>query len=471
MLVNKTYLRIFIFTGLIIFGSSCGKDFLEVKPPTSLLAPDALKTEADLQVAARGMYSGMRVSTLYGRDAILFGDLMADVTYVSPQNSNRFINQNRYTPGLQEGTGIWSAAYTVILRANNIINATVDANTNVNQAKGEAYAARALMYFDLVRFFAKPYTDDPNTLGVPIVLDYNPNLLPKRDTLKKVYSQIITDLNQAFDLMTVFTNSSYLNKWAARGLLAKVYLTMGDYVNAKAAAIDVINNSGFSVVTGANYVSYWKNPTPRTDKVETLFEVSSDIVNNAGSNSLADIYSQSGAYGDMVASHEFYGTYDTEDFRRDPTILVPKTRGGETAITVEKYSNAVNANERDDVKILRMSDVYLIAAEASYRTGNETDAKTYLNYVATRRIKNFTGYTSSGATLLNDILNERRKELAFEGDRLHTLNRLKLAIVRSTDYPVDARNIAYWDYRRILAIPLEEMQANPENMIQNDGYK
>ena len=155
MLVNKTYLRIFIFTGLIIFGSSCGKDFLEVKPPTSLLAPDALKTEADLQVAARGMYSGMRVSTLYGRDAILFGDLMADVTYVSPQNSNRFINQNRYTPGLQEGTGIWSAAYTVILRANNIINATVDANTNVNQAKGEAYAARALMYFDLVRFFCK----------------------------------------------------------------------------------------------------------------------------------------------------------------------------------------------------------------------------------------------------------------------------------------------------------------------------
>src|SRR5215212_6879194 len=103
MFYNKIILlRNLLIGGIILLLSSCSKDFLDVKPPTSLLATEALLTEADLQVASRGMYSGMRASTLYGRDAILFGDLMADVTYVSPQNSNRFINQNRYTPGLQE---------------------------------------------------------------------------------------------------------------------------------------------------------------------------------------------------------------------------------------------------------------------------------------------------------------------------------------------------------------------------------
>jgi starch-binding outer membrane protein, SusD/RagB family len=242
---------------------------------------------------------------------------------------------------------------------------------------------------------------------------------------------------------------------------------MGDYVNAKATAVDVINTSGFSVVTAANYATYWKSAVPRTDKVETLFEVTSDLTNNAGTDALAYIYSQAG-YGDMVAAHDFYNSFAAGDVRT--SYLVSKFRGGENAWTVEKYSNANSTSDRDDVKILRMSEVYLTAAEASYKTGSETDAKTYLDYIATRRVTGFTGYTATGSPLLDSILTERKKELAFEGDRLHTLNRLKLPINRGTDYPASARNIAYWDYRRILAIPLEEMQANP-NMEQNEGYK
>jgi hypothetical protein len=465
--LNKFSLQKPVFAIIFFSIAACSKKFLDVTPPTSLLSEQALKTETDLLVATRGMYSGMRASTLYGRDAILFGDLMADITYVSPQNSNRFITQYNYSPTLTSGTGIWTSAYVVILRANKIINANVSGSTNVNQYKGEAYASRALMYFELTRFFAKPYTDNPDGSGVSIVLEDDPKLLPKRNTIREVYTQIVSDLNQAISLMTLFTNSSTFNKNAAKALLAKVYLTMGDYANAKTTAIDVINNSGFSVVTAANYAAYWKSASPRTDKVETLFEVTSDLTNNAGTDALAYIYSQSG-YGDMVAAHDFYNSFAAGDVRT--SYLVSKFRGGENAWTVEKYSNTNSTTERDDVKILRMSDVYLIAAEASYRTGNETDAKTYLNYIATRRITGFTGYTSTGTALLDDVLTERKKELAFEGDRLHTLNRLKVPIIRGTDYPASASTIAYWDYRRILAIPLEEMQANP-NMEQNEGYK
>jgi starch-binding outer membrane protein, SusD/RagB family len=466
-LKNKYFfLQSMVLIALIGF-SSCKKSFLDVQPPTSLLTPQALATEADLQVAVRGMYSGMRSSNLYGRNSIVFGDVMADVSYVSPQNSNRFVNQFNYAPTLTEGTGIWTTAYTVILRANNIINSNVTANVNVNQYKGEAYAARALMYFELIRFFAKPYTDDADGPGVPIVLTYDPNGLPARNKIREVYTQIVNDLNQAYGLMTLFTNSSYLSKYAAKGLLAKVYLTMGDYANAKTAALDVINNSGFTVVGTSNHASYWSNAVPRTDKLETLFEVSSDATSNAGTDALAYIYSQAG-YGDLMAAHDLYSSYAAGDVRT--AYLITKFRGGENAWTVEKYSNTNNASDKDDIKILRLSDVYLIAAEASYATNNEADARTYLNYVVTRRVPGFTGYTSTGAILLSDILNERKKELAFEGDRLHTLNRLKLPIQRGIDYPAAVRTIAYWDYRRILAIPLEEIQANP-NIGQNDGYK
>jgi len=474
-MINRKIFPFLILTlsGIIIF-SSCKKSFLEVKPSTSLLTPDALRTEADLQVATRGMYRGMRTTTvgttvyqLYGRELVVFGDVMADISYVSPQNSNRFVNQNKYAPTLTEGTGIWSSAYTAILRANNIINATVPANANVNQYKGEAYAARALMYFALVQYFAKPYTDNPDNLGVPIVLEDNPNLLPARSKVREVYTQIIADLNKAFDLMTIFTNSAYLNKWAAKGILAKVYLTMGDYANAKTTAVDVITNSGFTLVSMANYAAYWSNPVPRTDKVETLFEIAQDATSNSGTDALAYIYSQAG-YGDLVASHDLYNSYAAGDVRT--SYLKPKTRGGETAITVEKYPNVTNASEKDDIKVLRLSDVYLIAAEASARTGDEPNARKYLNDVVTRRIPGFTGYTSTGTTLINDIIEERKKELAFEGDRLLTLNRLKLPIQRSADYPADARTIPYWDYRRILAIPTQEIDANP-NIEQNEGYQ
>jgi hypothetical protein len=110
---------------------------------------------------------------------------------------------------------------------------------------------------------------------VPIVTTFDQNLLPPRSTTKEVYAQIVSDLNQAYTLMTYnvgqsFTitatnstkvlNSSYFTKYAAKALLARVYQSMGDWTNAKDAALDVINNGGFNVVPNGNYVAYWANP-------------------------------------------------------------------------------------------------------------------------------------------------------------------------------------------------------------------
>lgn len=447
--------------------TSCKKDFLELTPPTSLTPDQALGTEADLQVALRGAYSGLRSVNLYGRTLPVLGDIMSDNTYQSSQNTNRYTLFNNYSFDVTNGdvNGIWTSAYTVILRANNIINSSLTGSENIDQYKGEALAIRALMYFDLVRWFAKPYNDDPSSLGVPIITSFNPDLKPGRNTVAEVYSQIQSDLTQAYNLMTKYTNSSQFSKYAARGLQAKVYLTMGDYPNALTAALDVINNGGFTPLTAANHTAFWEDPVINTDKVETLFEVSSDGVNNLAFDALGYLYSQGGNYGDLLMSDELYAMFEPTDVRLElyPTGQRP---AGVPAVFVEKYPAL--EGDRNDSKVLRLAEMYLIAAEASYPT-NEVDALMYLNFVRERR--NATPIVATGNALFEAIIEERRMELAFEGDRYHDLQRLQRPVDRSNNYPAAALLIEYGNFRRILPIPQVELDANPTiRTQQNPGY-
>jgi hypothetical protein len=348
--------------------------------------------------------------------------------------------------------------------------------------------------------------------------------------------------------MTKYTNSSQFSKYAAKGLQAKVYLTMNDKVNAKTAALDVINNGGFTSLTAANHAAYWANSAIRTDKLETLFEVSSDAVGNLAFDALSYIYSQAGNYGDLVVSSELIpavyfatptggtaatgivnltagvatsvtiinggsgytaahtvtfaappftggttatgtpvlsggsvssvtitnnGSGYTEllpatDVRRAlyPVVPRPATPPGAWVPTVNKVP--VISGDLSDTKVLRLSEMYLIAAEASL-PANEADALTYVNYITSRR--SATAIASTGAQLFEDIITERRKELAFEGDRYLDLMRLKRDIVRSGNYPAASRTVAYTNFRRILPIPQTELDANPNiRTQQNPGF-
>lgn len=452
--------KLFIFLLAVATMSSCKKSYLELVPPTTLIPEQAVATESDLQVALRGAYAGLRNVDLYGRSVPVIGDIMADNAYQSAINTNRYTLYNNYgiTAGDGNASGLWSAVYTVILRANNIINSTVTSTANVDQYKGEAYAVRALSYFTLVRLLATPYTDNPAALGVPIITTYNPDLKPGRSTVNEVYTLINSDLDKAYTLMTKYTNSSQFSKYAAKGLQAKVYLTMGDKTKAKTAALDVINNGGFTAITAANHAAYWSAATVRTDKVETLFEVSSDAVANLAFDALSYLYSQSGNYGDLLCSDDLSSLISATDSRR--ALYPTGTRGGVPAVFVNKYP--VISGDLSDTKVLRLSEMYLIAAEASLPT-NEADALTYVNFVTSRR--GATPIVSTGTQLFEDIITERRKELAFEGDRYFDFQRLKRDIVRGTNYPVamntTSRNILYTNFRRLLPIPQGEIDANP----------
>ncbi len=455
---------------LLVTFTSCKKSFIEINSPTSLVPDVALGTEADLLVALRGAYAGLRGVDFYGRTLPVLGDLMADNAYQSTLNTNRYTFYNNYsntigaTAADANAAGMWATAYTTILRANNIINSTVPTTVNVSQYKGEAYAIRALCYFALVRHFAKPYAEDPAALGVPIITKYNPDLKPARNKVSEVYTLMIDDLNNAYTLMTKFTNSSQFSKYAAKGLQAKVYQNMGDKTNAKTAALDVINNSGFTALTAAAHAAYWTSITFRTDKVETLFEVSSDAVANLAFDELSYLYSQSGNYGDLLCSDALYALFAAADVRK--ALYATGTRAGLPSVFVNKYPAI--SGDPSDTKVLRFSEMYLIAAESSLPT-NEVDALTYVNLLTSKRGAN--PIVSTGTALFEDIITERRKELAFEGDRFHDLQRLKRDIARSANYPAAAQAIPYTVTRRLLPIPQVEIDANPAiKPQQNAGY-
>ena len=456
-----------IISGLAVF-SSCNKNYLVKNPHDSLPFNQAILTETDLEAAVNGLYSSLRWGGLYGSNVPIIGDVYADNVYVSPLNAGYFIQYNNYTVKNEDGgaANIWTTAYTSILYANQVITSTLPVDTNVNQLKGEAYAIRGLLYFELLKWFAKPYsTANASGPGVPIVLAYDINAKPKRSTIGDVYTQIIKDLNSSIALLKVQKSSEYVSVWTAKGLLAKVYQYMGDWDNAKKYALDVVANSGYTLVDSANFLQYWNVPGATTQS-ETLLEISEDGINNNGNTSPASYYSQDG-YGELLCDSNFYNTYSQADVRSQ--LFTAGTRGGDPAIIVNKYPNYTNTTHQDDAKILRLAEVYLILAEAYHMLGDDVNARVYLNDIATIRQPSFAGYTSSGDSLLNNITNERRKELAFEGNRLMDLNRLGKDINRGPQFPSSALSIRASDNRRILPIPINELNANP-NIVQNPGY-
>lgn len=468
--MKNIFVKSITICALLALGG-CKESFFDLKPYDSLPVADALKNESDMGVAMNGVYSGMRSVNLYGRTIPFIGDLMADNVYISARNSGRYLPQYNYSVNSQNGdiSGTWASAYTVILRANNIINAQITETTLTKQYKGEALTARALMNFELLRLFAKPFSVDPASAGIPLVTKFDPMDKPARATVAAGYDAVIKDLTDAFGLMTVTNkNSSYISKYVAKALLAQVYFYKGDYKNALEAAEDVIKNGGYSQVKAAGYGAYWTAAAPVSSKLETIFEVASDAVNNAGFDALVNMYAQAG-YGDGICTDELYNLYSDTDVRK--ALVIKGTRSGVagSSLIVNKYQNIANANEKDDTKVLRLSEVILIAAESAARLGDETTALKYLNDIATNRDASFKGYTSKGATLIDDIITERRKELAFEGNRFQDLLRLKLDVKRGAQYPTAARTIPVSDNRRINPIPQVEIDANP-NIKQNDGY-
>jgi tetratricopeptide (TPR) repeat protein len=477
---NKNIVFILLAISAMFF--SCKKSFLDQIPSTAVPAATSIKTPNDMTDAVNGLYVAARNSSLFGENVPILGDLLADNVFVSSSNYGQYITESNYSfiSNSGEASGMWTQGYNTILQANRIINAGLPVGSTVNQLRGEAYTLRALTYLTLVNYFATPYTVSSTALGVPIVtlptFATGPYLKPVRNTVAEVYARIIIDLDSAYALMPNTpiaanyhnTSSNYIAKYAARAIEARAYLYEGDYTNAVVAALDVVQNGGYTLAaTPAAFAAFWASNAGNSSKLETIFEFNNSVTSN--STALAGLYYQS-SNGEMLCTTSLYNSYTVTDTRRNLILNGIRKGNSQPAFVVNKYSNYLNADP-DEIKVIRYAEVILTLAESYARTGNEPAALTYLNQLAKLRDPPFAGYTSGGQQLLTDILNERRKELAFEGLRFFDLTRLNLVINRPAEpysYPTYTP-VSTTDFRRLQPIPLIEVQAN-SNMVQNPGY-
>ena len=336
-----------------------------------------------------------------------------------------------------------------------------------------------MAHFDLLRLFAAPYnsTTDGSHIGVPVLAKSGTSkedvVNPKRNSVKEGYTLIVEDLKKAFGLMATSpvgfssSNKGHISHYAAKSLLSRVYLYMGDWVNAEIMATDVISSNKYTLLTNANYVSGSTNFRTQNNS-ETIFEILYNTTSNLSSNSLVAFLSQTGSYGDALATDDLYNIYSATDVRRGFMTKGSRSGGENPANLITKYNNITTYEE--GVKVIRLSEVYLIRAEARAKQVNKDALATEdLDFVAKRADASKATTSASGAALQTLILEENRKEFAFEGHRLFDLTRNKLAFTKFRTGGVTI-SIPNASLKTVLPIPLAEMNANI-NMVQNEGYK
>lgn len=444
-----------IILSLFALAFTACDDNLDVEPEQSLSPDLATSTPANIKTILIGIYAEARDNDSYGGHIALASELIANEgdlswngTYTGPAefNEKAILADNGFVED------IWMNAYEIINQAN-IVLANLDVFEDAEEAaivEGEAKFLRGLAYFDLVRLFSKPYEMGANgsQLGVPIVLepvlDASAITYPARNTIEEGYSQVINDLTDAYELLPP-SNGFFAGKYSAQGLLARVYLQRGEWAKARDAADDVIENSGFELTT--TFAEAFNNDE-NSDEDILAFQVTSQ---DASTNSFNEYWGGNdfgGRPGDPDVSilDAHFEIYDDEMDDRAEFFYVTD-RGIATTKWQSQYAN---------IPFIRLAEMYLIRAESNERLGTEVGA-TPLEDINTLRDR-------ANATLLEsvdleDILMERRRELAFEGFALFDAKRLG----------DDIGNIPYDANRLVLPIPLREMDANTE-LEQNPGY-
>lgn len=455
---------------IVAIFTSCD-DTLDSRLSTSIDAGDVITDLESLDLAVNGNYSLFANEEVYNRTAILLPDFMSDNLYLDAfNNTGRYLPFDDYT--VLNNNGNVSSLYTdlarIIAQSSIIIREAAGVQfpaselEDANQFKGEAHFIRALGYLKMQEFFAQPYnfTTDASHLGVPIpdvnALGGIEIISPARSTTAQVYEQIVNDLQQAIALMRPEEQVFRADQWAAKSLLARVYINMEEWGDAEALASEVINMSGATLITRGAYTGSWSNDFSD----ESIFSLANSPVDNSGFDSVGYFYL---GYDDAFPTPDFLSLFTTTDVR---SLLYPiEPTSGEARV----FKFPDQQNQSDNIPVIRLSEMYLIKAEAHARQpGQETQAQAALDEIRLRGDNQVTLSTETGQALIDKVMIERRKELAFEGFRLFDLTRTGTNFMKfRQDLP--AINITAPSDLTILPIPLVELNRN-RNIQPNPGY-
>lgn len=449
--------------GLLGMTSCSEDDFLTHEPTNSEEFGDAITNENQLEGAVMGIYDGFQSPNAYGNFYISSQEMLSDNAFVLFDNSNRLTDFYRYQHALSSGGSIsnmWTIGYRIIARANFVLSYEGQiTGPNAAGSFAEARALRALALFNMVNYYARPYGTTNQELGIPIPYDFDKDAQIPRSSVAEVYDEIISQFELALPDLTS-TNKARLNANAVYGLLSRVYLYKKDYVNAAQYAELALNNLGGEMLSGADLEDYYLDPTAYD---ETLFAIDFTALDNPGANdALFATWTTGGRYEDTAATSEFYNLIADTDARKG-LYEVWETSDNPLPYGVKKFGGIDN-----DVVVIRASEVALNKIEALYFTNPSLALSELVSWIQTYRDASYT-FSGTGQALLDEILNQRRIELAFEGHRYFDMNRYQLDVQKGENCAINC-NMPFSDYRRVFPIPLNEMNTNSA-MVQNPQYQ
>ncbi|MDR1055502.1 MAG: RagB/SusD family nutrient uptake outer membrane protein [Prevotellaceae bacterium] len=485
--MKKIIILLCIITALLFTACS---DFLDTLPPTSISSEVAIENLDDAESVIHGIYNDMQSSAYYGHELIIYGDIRADDIQTYNENNgwyNFYVFNHKRGPGYD----LWATPMRISRNASRIIEAidngkiTDGTDTERNNVKGHAIALRALAHFDQARIYGYPYAKDQGKLWGAIIIDHvlEANELPVRNTVEESFTFITQELERAIPLMSDQKHPyNTLNSYGARALLARVYLYWDKNDKAYEIAgtlIEELKSSSYRLFTRDEYLEAFAYNSEGTNfNPESLLEIFNTPSDNPARNSLGFNYQTAGYYSYCVTKdfHDLIRT-DPDDIRNG-MVKVATVAQNERPFLIKYPGSADNVAAFDNnYPLIRLSEVYLIAAEAAIKSSNaslKTKGLEYLNAIVQRANPNKS--VSNAEYTLDRVLEERRKELVGEGHRFFDLLRNGKKFQRTGGYhlPNATGFDISWDYDfSILGVPYNEFILNPmmkQLGQQNPGY-
>lgn len=403
---------------------------LDVLPEDNIVNELAFADESLALGVVEGMYSSAQQDDVLNGTLQLSGEWLSD--NVDFEGTFPTFNEIRLYTIIPTNTSIsafWDDNYETIGSANLVIDNVplVDVPTftagEKAQAIAEARFMRALVYLNMSSFFGQPLQVGAGraNLSVPLVLTSELGVEVPRATLGEVHDQIEVDLLAAISDLASGTRVK-ASPGAARALLARLYLYQERFAEAAMMADQVISDSFYALAS--DYTFY--DESGSTEHVFTL-------VNNAddGQDSFQGFTGLSNPVpngrGDAPFTDNLIAAYQEEigDLRFTTLQQTGSDANAVQRIFTSKFINFQNLD--DDAPVIRITEMYLIRAEGNFRASTTVGATPLADI---NRLRQRAGLLNLVALNLNQILNERRKELAFEGFRRMDLLRNNLSLRR-----------------------------------------
>ncbi len=470
--------KILYFLCLTLIFTSCSKTELELNPFNQIETSAAFNTQGDVTLAINGMYNGLRTNNYVNGTWNNIADVMADNLIISSLGRQTLTAFGDWRYNADNTNGFFQSGYSITRRANAILE-NIDkfpAGAFKDNARGEALAVRAMVYFDMARMYSKTFENaGPTDSTMSYVTSTDAKILPTKETVRGFYAKIIADLTAALPLIASSNGVGKFNKAAVSGLLSRAYLYTGDLTNCIAQSTAALGTTPV-LPNLTDFPRIWTDETNNG----VLFKIANTVVDNINTPGVNYFQIVGGLVrSEYVVDYALRQQYLATDVRTSAYIQTSLWNGVNQNHVIKYRGRPGAVLGVVDYKAIRTAEVILNRAEAYQRSGNDVLALADLNLLKSNRYSPFTNIVGlTGAALLTEILRERRLEMAFEGDRFWDLKRRNQPVSRDPNFGdrADGTGVKYIftslpanDFRFQLPYPSTEVNFNL-GFKQNPGY-